>query len=277
MNMNTKKSITETNIQEMSYTDFVGFVNQWNVLPGACVTLSKWAIFSKLNRNSRILELACTSGFSSRELANMTGCSGIGIDISKPSVEMAAYNRIKYAPNAKIEYRHLDAYAFNPKTKFSHVVVGAALKFFPDQKAIIDRITSTYLKNGGYLLASPFYTAKTIPDGLIKKAKTIFGITITTENYKEVMKTYSGFEILFEDRCTILKESEAELDHYCNSTVDRACSIRDISDLVIKDAMYSRLMEIRRMSNELRPYQMYSVLVLRYRSSIYPNRYVELF
>jgi hypothetical protein len=41
--------------------------------------------------------------------------------------------------------------------------------------------------------------------------------------------------------------------------------------------MYDRLYEIKKMSNDLRPYQMYSVLVLRYRKAVYPNRFVELF
>ena len=50
----------------MPYIEFVGFINQWNVLPGAYVTLSKWARFSNLTKTSKILEIACTSGFSSK-------------------------------------------------------------------------------------------------------------------------------------------------------------------------------------------------------------------
>jgi len=30
-----KKEITVNEIKAMSYTDFVGFINQWNVLPGS--------------------------------------------------------------------------------------------------------------------------------------------------------------------------------------------------------------------------------------------------
>ena len=37
--------ITKEEIENMSYTEFVGFINQWNVLPGAHDTLTKWKFF----------------------------------------------------------------------------------------------------------------------------------------------------------------------------------------------------------------------------------------
>jgi len=268
---------TKEGVLAMSYTDFVGFVNQWNVLPGAYVTLSKWKTYGHVNEHSRILELACTSGFSSRELALLSGCSGVGVDISKPSVEMAEFNKKNYAPHIDIDYIHSDGMLYKPEAKFSHVVVGAALKFFSDQQKIVERIVSFYLEDGGLLLASPFYVTKNVPKDMVEKAKKIFGITITTMGYHEVMKDYRGFEILYEDRCSILQETDDELKHYCESTIERACGIRDITDSETKKAMFGRLMEIKKMSNDLRPYQMYTVLVLRYRSNIYPNRYTELF
>lgn len=272
-----EKQVTKEEVLAMSYTDFVGIINQWNVLPGAYVTLSKWKMYGHVNEHSRILELACTSGFSSRELALLSGCSAVGIDISKPSVEMAQFNKERYAPHTAVDYIHADGMSYEPEANFSHVVVGAALKFFPDQQKIIERIISTYLSDGGLLLASPFYITKDVPENLVEKAKKVFGITITTEGYHEVMRNYRGFEVLYEDRCAIFQETDDELKHYCDSTIARACAIRNVTDLETKKAMYDRLMEIKNMSNDLRPYQMYTVLVLRYRSDIYPNRYIELF
>ncbi|MEI7463409.1 MAG: hypothetical protein WCK03_03370 [Candidatus Taylorbacteria bacterium] len=55
--MKKELSITPEYIKGLSYTDFVGLINQWNVLPGSHVTLSKWAYFSGLNKNSRLLLL----------------------------------------------------------------------------------------------------------------------------------------------------------------------------------------------------------------------------
>ena len=264
-------------ISEMSYTDFVGFINQWNVLPGAYNTLNKWGVFSRIDNKSRVLELACTSGFSLRELANMFNCSGVGIDISKESVQSAIFNKDMYNPNLNIEYSVDNGDSYENKEKFTHVVVGAALKFFPNPEHTIKRIVNNYLEDGGCLLVSPFYAVSDVPDSLFKECQRVFGIDITNTSYKDNMKLYKDFEIIYEDKNPLVKETEEELAHYCESTINRACEMRNISDQTTKQIMYERLMEIKKMSNALRDYQNYSTLVLRYRKNIFPNRYTELF
>lgn len=270
------KRLTPQQIKQLSYTDFIALVNQWNVLPGSYSTLSKWAQYSRLNNSSYLLSVACTTGFTLRELALISKCKGVGIDIHAPSVEMARYNQKRYAPSAKIKYLKKDAYRFKTDKLFSHIEIGAALKFFFDPKRLLNKIV-TLLEDGGFILASPFYVIKPVPQSLIKRAKRIFGIAITIESYKEIMNSYRGFEIIFEERNGIFQETEDELKHYCDSTIKRACIIQSIKDEQIYQAMFQRLYRIKKMSNDLRPYQNYTVLVLRYRKCVYPNRFVELF
>lgn len=271
-----KKNIIVKDMQNLSYTDFVGFINQWNVLPGSYVTLSKWAQFSRMNQNSRLLEVACTTGFSSRELAVMTGCRGEGFDLSEQSVAMANYNKEHYAPHINFSYVVANGYDYRPKGTFTHIAVGAGLQFFSDPQKMLDRCISM-LEDGGCLLASPFYVMSPIPEHLIKRAENIFQIIPTTVSYKEIMQMYNKFEILYEDRNYLIPETDEELRYYCKSTIDRTCKMHDITNQTLYDVMYNRLLEVKQMSNDLRPYQMYSVLVLRYRTSVYPNRFVELF
>lgn len=271
-----KKTITVQDIKNFSYTDFVGYINQWNVLPGSYTTLSKWRIFSGLNSKSKILEIACTTGFSSRELAKMSGCSGTGIDISKRSILAAKLNIETYAPHINMDYYHQDAYTYKPKQKFSHIIIGASLKFFPNPEKMLD-LCVNWLSDGGYLLASPFYVTKKIPNSLVKRFEKIFDMTPTQSSYKEIMDLYKPLEIIFEERNDLYQETEKELSYYCNSTVDKFCKVQKIKDKKIREIIYQRLYEIKKMSNDLRPYQGYSVLVLRYEKNIYPNRFVELF
>jgi SAM-dependent methyltransferase len=271
-----QKSITSDFIEKLSYTDFVGFINQWNVLPGSYTTLSKWIAFSRINKNSRILEIACTTGFSSREIATLTGCNGEGFDLSKSSIEMADFNRRKYAPDVDFSYKVADGYNYKPKSKFTHIIIGASLQFFPDPDKMLD-LCINMLKDGGYMLASPFYVTRPIPNNLIKRAQSVFGITPTDIPYKQIMRSYNKLEIIYEDHNELISETEEELNYYCKSTIDGASKIRNIKDQKVYGAMYERLFEVKKMSNDLRPYQKYSVLVLRYRKSVYPNRFVELF
>lgn len=268
--------ITAEEIRKMSYTDFVGFVNQWNVLPGAHSTISKWKVFGNVTVHSHILEVACTTGFSSREMAILTGCSGTAFDLSEKSVASAQRNKELYAPEIKIDYLAADGYAFQTHERFSHIIIGAALKFFPRPQEMLDRCIS-FLEDGGCILASPFYIKSPIPESIINEFQGVFGIRPTTESHKDIMQIYRGLEILYEEHNTPLQETEEELAHYCNSTTTRACAAHSISDPALYKTMYDRLYEIKSMSNKLRPYQGYVVLVLRYRSKVYPNRYVELF
>lgn len=271
-----KETITVDYINQLSYTDFVGLINQWNVLPGSYTTLSKWRVFSQLNDSSRLLEIACTTGFSSRELALQSGCSGQGIDISEKSVAMAKYNREQYAPGSNLIYTVANGYEYTPENKFTHIVIGAALGFFPNPKKMLDHCTSL-LEDGGYVLASPFYAISDIPDDLITRAQAVFNITPTTVSYKEIMKHYKDLEIVYEDKNELIQETEEELAYYCTSTVDRAAKMLKVVNVDVMRALYNRLYAIKKMSNDLRPYQRYSVLVLKYREGIYPNRFVELF
>ncbi len=275
--MTEQETVSKEDIEQMSYTDFIGFINQWNVPPGAYSTLSEWRVFSNINKNSTVLEIACTSGFSVRELTRATQAAGTGIDLSAASIEAAKLNQNMRGGDKAVNYIAGDANQFLPEQKFTHVIIGAALKFFPEPEKTMSRIMSGFLVDGGMVLACPFYVPNPIPQSLIEKARNVFGITVTNEPYKDVMRFYKGLDVMYERHPELRQETVEELKHYCESTVTRACKARQISNAGIQQAMFDRLMTIKSMSNELRPYQRYVVLVLRYNADTYPNRFVELF
>lgn len=263
-------------LEKLSYPDFVGFINQWNVLPGAYTTISKWIVFSKITEKSHILQFACTTGFQSREISMLTGCTGDAFDLSEQAIKMARYNQDMFASNSKINYFQADGLKLKAEPKYTHVLIGAGFQFFRNPAMAINR-TLEFLKDDGFLLTSPFYIEGKIPDYLIQEFKSIFGIAPTIYDYKTVMRYFKGLEIIYEDRNILIPETEEELEHYCTSITDRACDIHNITDASIRQYIYDRLYKIKDMSNKLRPYQRYSVLVLRKRKGIYPDRLVELF
>lgn len=271
-----EQSVSISFLEKLSYPDFVGFINQWNVLPGAHVTLTKWINFGDINKNSNLLQFACTTGFQSRELSKRTGCKAKAFDLSPYAIEAAKYNQRHFAPEANVEYFCADGHTYDVEDTFSHVVIGAGLKFFKDPDVTFNKCIS-FLRDGGYFLASPFYITTEIPVELIERARKVFGITPTTEGYKEIMDMYQKLEVIYEDKNDIEPETDKELESYCEATVKRACDMHNIRDEEIYKYMYDRLYAVKEMSNLLRPYQKYSVLVLRYTKDIFPNRYVELF
>lgn len=161
--------ITESRrIADMSYTAFVAFVNQTNVPPGSYSTLTKWKNNSNLNADSQVLEVACTTGFSINALVKDVGCKGVGIDLCKDSVGQARVNANDMGVGDKVDFKAVDGTVFESESKFSHVVVGAGLGFFPQPELMVENICRLFGASG-YLLASPFYTVGDIPQ---KKADT---------------------------------------------------------------------------------------------------------
>lgn len=273
--MQTNK-LTVKDISTLSYTSFVGLINQWNVPPGAFVTLKKWEIFSQLSTTSKLLDVACTTGFSSRELARISGCHATGIDISADSVAAAERNAMTYAPGSQLAYQVIDALEFTSDQPFSHILVGAALRFFPEPVAALNHLLSL-LAPDGYFLSCEFYTTQPLPPALVERAHEVFDIDVTQAPYKEVMSIYKNLTLVYEDRNTPLQETETELQYYCQSTIAAfAATHPEVAPDVLR-AMYERLYRIKVMSNDLRPYQAYNVLIHKRDSRFYPYRYTELF
>lgn len=273
------QQITKSFINGLSYPDFIGFINQWNTPPGALVTLSKFATFSGLNKSSRLLDVGCSTGFNSRELSVLSGCGGIGFDISQRSVEMARYNLKIVAPKSRFNYQVSDGESLRFKQKFTHIVTAENIKFFKDPELMLQKC-ATWLGDGGYILASPYFQVRAMPQKLVSGMHRQLGIPLKAFknfSYKDVMDLYNKFEIVYEDKQYPVVETSKELEYYAESVIDGACALRSIKEPELRECMKNKLLGYRKLINESRKYQGFTVLVLRYRKSFYPKRLIALF
>lgn len=265
-------------VKELSYTDFVWELNQWNSLPGWYTTLNKWINFWNIDKNSYYLDVACTTWLKSRTISELTGCRSVGIDVSEKSINAANFNLNNYSDLKNVEYFCTDWTEFHTKERFTHISFWASLRFFQSPEKMISNSVNNLLQDWWYILASEFFVSNKLPKDLCDHFYSIFDIYPTNVWYKEVMNYYKWFEIMYEDINEIIKETEEELSHYCHSTVMRYFKEKNIPySEELYDCIYKRLYNIKNMSNELRSFQKYNVLVLRYRKKVYPNRYIELF
>lgn len=263
-------------INNMSYTQFIGFINQWNVPPGSLNTINQWAVFGHVTDKSRVLEIACTTGLSSREIARITNCSAVGIDICSSSIEAAKENVAIYGKGLNLEYICQDACIYESKKRYTHIIIGACLGFFSNPQTMLGKIPSL-LEREGYILASPYYSAGEMPNTIIEDCRRVIGITPTTIEYDAMRDIYSDYEVMYENRCSIKLETASQIKKYVSDSIENACKLRNIKDARVKKILYDRLYEIKHVSNELHRYQAYSVMVLRYLKDIYPKRLIELF
>ncbi|MFD7645675.1 class I SAM-dependent methyltransferase [Kitasatospora sp. NPDC059795] len=259
-----------------NYPDFVAMVNQTNVMPGAHATLNTWALHSRLGRQHHLLDVACTTGFTSRELARLTDCAATGFDLSADSVALARYNHQLLDPSLRLAYHQADGTTFTSEHTFTHIAVGAALGFFPDPPAMARRLLNL-LAPDGYVLASPFWAPEPLPDHAAAVRRDVFGITSPMETRDQALALFAGLDVLHQADHTLTPEPADAIDHYCRSTVDRVLDQSGGTEPAVRSAMTERLRQIKHATNTLRAHQHYTVLVLRYDARTYPNRYVELF
>lgn len=268
--------MTVEDIKKMSYTQFVAFIDQWNVPPGSLDTINQWAVFGHVDKESNVLEIACTTGLSSREISRITGCRAKGIDICMDSITSAQMNAQIYGQNLQLEYECSDACTYKPHEKYTHLIIGASLGFFKKPDILLNRIPE-FFGQSGYVLAAPYYSSGIMPECLKQECQRVIGITPTTTEYNDVRNIYADFEVAYEKRCHIVLETKEQMEKYTQDSIKRACELRGITDPDVIDYMYKRLYEIKYISNELHQYQAYSVMVLRYLKGVYPNKFLELF
>lgn len=269
-------SCTAEEVWSAAYPDFVAMVNQTNVMPGAFATLNTWAVHSRMDDRSTLLDVASTTGFTSRELARLTGCAATGFDLSADAVALARYNHLATAPKLRLQYTQADGTTFDPQRTFSHIAVGAALGFFPDPPTMVARLLR-FLDDGGYLLASPFWCDHPLPDNVAAVRRDVFGISSPMETRAQARSLFRGLDVLYQADHTLAPETDEEIDHYCHSTVERVRTQAGIQEPSVRQAMLDRLATIKRATNQLREHQSYTVMVLRLDRSTYPRRFVELF
>jgi ubiquinone/menaquinone biosynthesis C-methylase UbiE len=111
------------------YLSTVTKSGQFNTPPGSYLAVKEWAQFSFMNQQSKVLEIGCSNGFISIELARYTGATCVGIDLDDQSVQSAKQNIDKYVAD-KVSFQQGDAGQLSFKDAcFSHVVVSGHLPF----------------------------------------------------------------------------------------------------------------------------------------------------
>lgn len=273
----------EIEVDDLSYTQFVSLINQTNNPPDSYAALNQWRIFSNLSDKSVILELASTTGFSSRELVLETGARAVGLDICEYSIERANSNAKQAGlPHDKLKYEVFNALNLNSKNDtndYTHLIIGASLKFIgANNSSNFFKTVFAGVNRRIYILSSEFYARVDLPEAVIKKCKNEFDLTPTTSSYKDVMKPYSGLRKTYEFQLEHRPETEEETIFYCDSTINRFAAEFNLAvDSPVVKSAHTRLARIKESANILRPYHSSVTLVHEYVPEEFGKRFTELF
>ncbi|QDG51149.1 class I SAM-dependent methyltransferase [Persicimonas caeni] len=150
-------------VQALDYPDFVALLGQENTPPGGEDTVRWWIDKASIDEHSHLLDLACSTGFSSRYIAHHLGCSGVGIDLSSSAIERARQVR----GELRLDFQVADATDLPLADEtFTHVVAGGTFAFFDASEAALDEVARV-LEPGGKLCVSNFFYRSSPPDELL--------------------------------------------------------------------------------------------------------------
>jgi ubiquinone/menaquinone biosynthesis C-methylase UbiE len=141
---------------------------QVNTPPGSYLTVKEWARNSFISSQSTLLEIGCSTGFISIEMARYTGATSMGIDLHKGSIEAARQNVDRYVAN-KVSFQQGNAGQLSFENNFfSHVVISGHLPFIePEQRRehIVEALR--VLRPWGYMLTALYYYHAPPPQDLL--------------------------------------------------------------------------------------------------------------
>jgi ubiquinone/menaquinone biosynthesis C-methylase UbiE len=182
------------------YLTTVAASGQVNTPPGSYLTVKEWARNAFVTDRSRVLEIGCSTGFITIEMARYTGATCVGIDLHGESIETAVKNTDNYVKKL-VSFQQANARDLPFENgSFGHVVVGGHLPFIPPglRRLHIDEALRV-LKPWGYLLVALYYYHAAPPRRLVTEFNRAIGTRLSPKGSK---KYWAG---LFDDRLITLE------------------------------------------------------------------------
>lgn len=179
--------MTQQDLDNLTYPDFVAAIGQENSPPGGADTVAQWRRWSEEStlgkssgRSLRILDLACSTGFSGREFTRDVDYpyEVTGIDISEQAVDAA---RLKADGDPRFSYRTADAASlpFDDES-FDVVLGGCNFAFITDRERAATEVRRV-LRRGGLLLVSNFFYESEPDTNILRRVEDAVGFKPSPE------------------------------------------------------------------------------------------------
>lgn len=158
------------------YRSLVAKSGQVNTPPGSYKTIKEWIANSFLGPHSRVLEVGCSSGFITIEIARYVQASCFGLDVHQESIKAARENVDPYvAGNISFVCGDAGSLQFRDHS-FSHIVIGGHLPFIPTgarSAHIVEAVRVT--RPWGYVLTALYFYKSPPPKTLVEEFNRVVG------------------------------------------------------------------------------------------------------
>lgn len=262
------KQLTENDIDEMSYVDFISLLGETNRCPGGKRTIQKIIQSTFIDRNSKVLEVGCNTGFTSLEIARISKAKVEGIDIVATAVDEA--NRVLQQDSEEVRnnVNFSVASALDipfASDEFDLVVVGGATSFIDDKSQAISEYFRV-LKPWGFLSVTNLCYIQPPPEDIINAVSGVIGVKIepwTFDDWLSLFNRTEDFEVDQQQKYDIKPVSDSRLREFVSYFL-RKPHINKL-DHKIKSAIEERWYNTMSVFNDNHRYLGFIYLILRKR------------
>jgi len=210
------------------------------------------------------LDLACSTGFSSRYIARQIPASGIGIDLSAASIDVARANAKREGIEDSFSYICMDACDLKDLQGFTHVLAGCNFAFIQDREQALSEV-SRVTHPQSYLCTANFHYHRNPPSLLLDQVQESLGWRPNPDWTMEYWSTFFGerYEIIHNEvRNLTVLEDEVLRNKTRSILFEKPGQVEKYGEETLS-AIADRFYEVRRPLNDQRAYQGYSVQVWR--------------
>lgn len=254
-------------IGSMSYNELIGLVRETNRPPGGSRAIMEVAHQCFLNPGKTILEIGTSTGITAIELAQLTGCKVVGIDINENSLAEAQDRANRKKVGHLCTFRKDDATALSfSDESFDVVFCGNVTSLVSNREKALAEYARV-LKPGGLLAAIPMYYIKEPSAQLVDDVCEAIRVNITPQYRQDWEKFFkvSPFVTLSQSNFSFDELPIAVVDNFCKMILNRPHlqSLPEDSQAAL-NKVYTEFMQLFRVNLA---HMGFSTLILRKESS----------
>src|SRR5882724_4300043 len=242
-------------LRAASYSEFVALIEQENAPPGGIDTIDEWVEHGVINSSAVVLDLACSTGFSGREVSRRTRCCTVtGLDLVPIALTTATrMSRRSSAERPKYVCGDAASLPFGGQ-QFSHVLAGSCVGFIAERQSAL-REVKRVLRRGGSSCVASFCYCDEPPAALLDEVETAIGYRPDRSRDLEYWLRFFGseFTLSYLRPARLAVMADAEVEPWVASLV--RCSEIAREDNEIAEVVHERLLQIQRCLNRHRLYQ----------------------
>src|SRR3989344_2866585 len=175
--MNIEK-LTPKEISEMDYNQLIGLVKETNRPPGGRKTVFEIINRTCIDRESSVLEIGTSTGFTAIELSKLVKCKITSIDINEMSLKEAKDRALEEGfDNIKFIKANVNNLPFG-ESEFDLVIVGNVLSLILNKERAFNECRRV-CKKTGFIVAVPMFYIEKPSEELVKRVSEAIHFNIT--------------------------------------------------------------------------------------------------